>query len=143
MQLNDTNKEYLVSEFQAAHSGMSNATSAESVMYYFSATYGTVGRVINFEYDEFLVYAHVVLQNAYNMIQLRLRSIPNDPAVAIPNELFEKLTEDVYDIASAIDDLDAERMQNALVRIANMAFSTTGNGYYLYLQGKNPYLHQE
>jgi hypothetical protein len=109
-------------------------TMAEKV-FYFSAVYGAVGRVLNFEYEPELAFIHQTVQLAYNQVNARVLNLvaKQDVAIGMPEGLFERLQEGVEQLIALLQ--KGAPTYPALEYIAHVAFSTTGNGYFLYLRG--------
>ena len=104
-------------------------------LYFFSAGYGMAQRTINFEYEPELSFIHQVLSLVYNMVNLRLMAIAGrqEGGISIPDNLFNRLEEALEEMADRIE--QGLETYPALQKMVNLAYSTTGNGYYLYLKG--------
>ena len=135
MNLSPDMKRLLVKEMEFATQKMSAADNAAEKLYYFSAVFGAVSRVMNFEYDPHLGFIHQTLQLAYNQMNARVGALvgKQDVAVSLPPDLFQRLDEGVSQLIALLN-RDAATYP-ALEYISNLAFSTTGTGYYLYLKG--------
>jgi hypothetical protein len=55
----------------------------------------------------------------------------------VPQELPEALTKAAADLADLFEkpEQDAAKLHEVLARVAEVAYTATGNGYYLYLKG--------
>ncbi len=104
-------------------------------LYFFSAGYAMAQRIINLEYEPELNFIQQVLQLVYNMVNARLTAISagQEGGISIPDDLFTSLEEALEEIVDRIE--QGAETYPALQRIVNLAYSTTGNGYYLYLKG--------
>ncbi|MFA5186781.1 MAG: hypothetical protein WC551_09915 [Patescibacteria group bacterium] len=105
-------------------------------MYFFSAAYAAANRIINIEFDDELSFIHNVLSSAYSTINVRLSALSSgsEMAVGIPERTFDRLQQGLEEIIGLIE---AEKeTYPALQKISNVAYGTTGNGYYLYLKGQ-------
>ena len=114
----------------------SNDTSAK--LYFFSGVYACAFRIINIEFDPELAFVHHVLQTAHQQINARITMLQQgqDRAIGLPNKLFARLEEALEEMKARIK--QGEETYPALQTISNLAFSTTGNGYYLYSKGVLP-----
>ena len=71
MKLSPELRNKLVTEIRYAAEGMKKSEIITDKMYYFSAVYGMLDRVFNFEYDPELVFAHQVIRQAFETINSR------------------------------------------------------------------------
>jgi hypothetical protein len=134
MQLSKSNKLALANEIRTAVGYMSKTNIAQEKMYFFSAVFGIANRIMNLEFDPELGFVHHVTNAAYATINANLISMAQGQSVrTFPPQLFEKLQEALEDLASHIE--KGESTYPALERISNLAYSTSGNGYYLFLKG--------
>jgi len=134
MHLSASNKEILVKELRTVADYMGNANTAQEKMYFFSAVFGIANRLMNLEFDSELGFLHHVIQAAHNTINTNLVLRSQGQAVAnFPPTVFDKLQEAVSELAKYIE--DGKQTYPILERISNLAYSTSGNGYYLYLKG--------
>jgi len=114
---------------------MKNADTPAQKLYFFSAGYGMAQRIINFEYEPELTFIQQVLQLVYNMVNARLvaMSTRQEAGISIPDNLFNSLEEALEEMVNRIE--QGAETYPALQKMVNLAYSTTGNGYYLYLKG--------
>ena len=119
--------------FVAEH--MEAASTAQEKAYFFSAMPGMAQRIVNFEYDPELVFIHQVGQLVYNTINAWLPSIATrqDRAGSMSEEIFPELVAALEEMAASIE--QEQNTYHALQKMVNLAYSTTGNGRYLYLKG--------
>jgi len=138
MNISNNYKNLIVNEFRKVANGMKNAKDISKKLYWFSATYGMVYRIFNLEFDDTLVCIHVVLNATYNLINARANSIRQgiDAAIDLPQDLFENLQETIVELSDNIENNNEHEIFKNLQKISKIAYVTTGNGYYLYLQGK-------
>ena len=135
MNLSQNMKSELTNEINFVVRQMRDVSSPAEKLYFFSALYGIAQRIINFEYDPELMFIHQVLQFVYNTINARIAMITTgqQTPVGIPDNLFTNLENSLAEMTYNI-----ERGANTypqLQAMVNLAYSTTGNGYYLYLKG--------
>ena len=134
MEISAKNRKILVNEIRTAAEYMSGSNDARQKMFFFSAVFGIVNRVMNIECDPELVFVHQVTHAAYNTINTNLiMATQGQSTPTIPPPVFDKLQEVVEDLATYIE--EGKKTYPILQRISNLAYSTSGNGYYLFLKG--------
>jgi hypothetical protein len=135
MNLSPNMKKELIREIRFVVDRMKTTNSAQEKLYYFSATFGISQRILNFEYDLELAFIYQVLQLVYNAVNIRIGSMSKglESPILIPDLLFIKLEDTLNELAKKIED-DKETYKELEI-MANCAYSTTGNGYYLYQKG--------
>ena len=114
---------------------MKEAEDAATKLYFFSAVYGVASRIMNIEFDPELAFIHYVLNSAYTTINGRVvaTSAVQEKGAGIPEKLFDRLEEALEEMIAKIQ--QGEKTYSVLETISKLAYSTTGNGYYLYLKG--------
>lgn len=119
--------------FVAEH--MEAANTVQEKAYFFSAMPGMAQRIVNFEYDPELVFIHQVGQLVHNTINTWLPSIVTrqDVVGPMPEKIFSELVAVLEKMATSIE--QGQNTYYALQKMVNLAYSTTGNGRYLYLKG--------
>lgn len=134
MKLSKNMQKVLIDETRFAIRRMKDTKEASMKLYFFSAVYGAVFRVFNIEFDPELLFIHQVLNYAYGTINARVTALSQgqERGVAIPGGLFDKLEEALEVMATNIE--ENKETYPALQTIVRLAYSTTGNGYYLYLK---------
>lgn len=135
MRLSVTMKKEFVDEIRFVIENMQRTSDPAEKLYFFSGIYGAAMRICNIEFDPELVFIHNVTQTAYNTINGRLIALSQglEKGPRIPDSLFSKLEQTLDEMLDTVE--EGEETHSVLQRIANLAFSTTGNGYYLYLKG--------
>ncbi len=134
MHLSPNNQVALVKEIRTVVEHMSKSNSAQEKMYFFSAVFGIANRIMNLEFDPELGFIHHVTNAAYNTINTTLFLAATGQAVpTFPPPVFNKLQEALEDLANYIE--EGRQTYPVLERISNLAYSTSGNGYYLFLKG--------
>jgi transaldolase len=134
MKLSKGSRKYLMDELRVIIDGMGKAKTAEEKLYFFSAVFGATQRIVNIEYDPELTFIYQVVSTSYNTINSNLQIAKSGQGVStIPKDIFVKLQEAVEKLADAID--KSESTYPVLETISNLAYSTTGNGFYLHLKG--------
>jgi hypothetical protein len=113
---------------------MDKVQEAHEKLYYFSAIFGIIHRIFNIEYSSDLAFAHFILRSTFDTFQSRLKAIQQgDHAVPLNNEQFYKLATLSKDLAEKIK--KDENIYDTLKSLACLAYSATGNGYYLMQKG--------
>ena len=134
MQLSKNSKLAMANEIRTAVDYMSKTNVAQEKMYFFSAVFGIANRIMNLEFDPELGFVHHVTNAAHVTINGNLALVAQGQSVrTFPPQFFEKLQEALEDLASHIE--KGEPTYPELERISNLAYSTSGNGYYLFLKG--------
>ena len=135
MNLSQNMKNELTNEIKFVVKKMNDADSPSEKLYFFSALYGIAQRIINFEYDPELAFIHQVLQFVHNTVNSRIAVITSgqQAPVGIPDNLFTSLQNTLAELAFNIE--KGTNVYPQLQAMMNLAYSTTGNGYYLYLKG--------
>jgi len=135
MEISQNMKNELINEIRFVVNRMADTDSPSEKLYYFSALYGVAQRIINFEYDPELVFIQQVLQYVHNVVNSRIAALKTgqQEPICIPNELFTSLTNTVTEMANNIE--QGNNVYPQLQAMMNLTYSTTGNGYYLYLKG--------
>ncbi|NLL90329.1 MAG: hypothetical protein GX226_04410 [Dehalococcoidales bacterium] len=134
MKISKSRKSNLVKELRYVAEKMKSTDNVHEKLFYFSAIYGEVNRIINYEYDPELVLVHQIFNTGYNTIMANLSSNQQGTGIiTIPPNLFKKLQDTIYVLA---DNIESNRnIYKELEEVSNLAYSTSGNGYYLYLKG--------
>ena len=135
MKISEAIRQSIIEDFDFALSKMKATEDKGELLFYFSAFYGAVNRALNFEYDQDLVFAHLVLKNTHETMFGRYKAITvgNDHNVPLFEDQFlslVKLSTDFRDKIASSKSADA-----VLKKMAVLSYSTTGNGYYLFSKG--------
>lgn len=134
MKLSKYLKPILLEELRFALNQMRNTDIASMKLYAFSIVFGATNRTMNIEFDPELAFIHDVTQNTHRAITSSV-ALAGQNQPTIPSSLvFASLEEALNEMINLID--EDKQTHSALEKISNIAYSTTGNGYYLYLRGK-------
>jgi hypothetical protein len=134
MKISKSRKSNLVKELRYVAEKMKSTDNVNEKLFYFSAIQGEVNRIINYEYDPELVLVHQIFNTGYNTIMANLSSSQQGSGIiTIPPNLFKKLQDTIYVLADNIE--SNKNIYKELEEVSNLAYSTSGNGYYLYLKG--------
>ena len=139
MQLPKPIREHLHGEFRFAVDRMAATPDLFGKLYFFSGLFGEVNRAMNQHWDAELGLIHFVLSKAHAEISVRISQPPPLGAdlSALPQELPEALTKAARELTELFEgsEQDTAKIHEVLARIAEVAYTATGNGYYLYLKG--------
>ena len=134
MNLSPDMQKVFTDEVATAIKHMKSVNTLEEKLFFLSAVYGAAFRIMNIQYDAELAFIHYVVNAAYGMMQANLVSIKQGQGVnTFPKDVFDKLENALEELVVKIE--GGEKTYPALEKISNLAYSTTGNGYYLYLKG--------
>ena len=135
MNLSPEMKKTFIDEIRFVLKNMRNTTMAAQKWYFFSAIHAMAQRILNLEYEPELVFILQVFQLTYNMVNARLTalSVGQEAGINILDNLFVKIEDELEKMIDLIE--KGEESYPVLQRLINIAYSTTGNGYYLYLKG--------
>ena len=93
MNIPDHYFELILNELIEVQKLCDEAKSSEDKLYFFSASYGIINRVMNFHCEPLLVFMHQILQIAHQTMSQRASSpkTPGSISNSLPNELFDSL----------------------------------------------------
>jgi len=104
-------------------------------LFLFSATYGMTDRVMRLSYDSELLFAHMVLSHVYSTFLNRLNAITHgDSVVPLGQQHFDRLADLTAELSEQIK--KGEPTYVTLERFNELAFTTTGAGYYMKMNEK-------
>ncbi|MFC1946762.1 hypothetical protein ACFLXY_02445 [Chloroflexota bacterium] len=128
-------KKALVDEIKFVLKNMRSTNVASQKWYFFSAVHAVAQRIVNLEYDPELIFINQVFQLTYNMVNARLNAMSTgqEGVVGVPDNLFQKVEGEIEKLISLLEENQVS--YPVLERLINIAYCTTGNGYYLYIKG--------
>jgi hypothetical protein len=128
-------RERFLEEIKYSVEKMGKASDPIQKLYYFSATYGEMQRLLNIEYNQDLVFAHFILSEAYKAFMGRIRAFKDNQETAVPLlvEQVERLVNLTKELEKKIE--SDKDLMDTLKKFVILAYSTTGNGFYLYEKG--------
>ena len=139
MQLPKALKDRLAREFRFAATKMAETPNVQRKLYFYSAFFGEATRVLNQSWDSELSLLHLVVQSSHRLINSRVMAYATgaDRVIDIPEGLPQALDEVADRLAGVFEqpEVDSNQLTNVMKRIAELAYVTTGNGYYLYERG--------
>jgi hypothetical protein len=135
MKISKALKKHLITEILFALGQMKAKENPVEKIFFFSAVYGEMFRILNMEYDQELCLLHQVCQGAYQAINTRLIALATrqDPGITFMPDFFGQLEKSLEELTVNID--EDKDIYSSILKIVNLSYSTTGNGYYLYLKG--------
>lgn len=138
MNITQEYKDLIVNEFEEVGGLLKAAKSPNDFLYLFSASYGILNRVMNIQCDPMLVFMHQILQALHQAMQARLQATGSNPLepYPFPVEFLPKMGEILENLRLAFMKGSEPEICRELARASNLAYASTGNGYYLYLRKK-------
>ncbi len=134
MNLTEDMQRVFIDEVRTALKHMKQVATPQEKLFFLSAVYGAAFRIMNIQYDSELAFINHVVSAVYNMMNANLASIKQGQGVnTFPKDVFDKLENALEELVVKIE--KGEKTYPVLEAISNLAYSTTGNGYYLYLKG--------
>ena len=135
MQVSQEFKKLLVDELKIVTKKIREEADLRKKNYFFSATFGTVSRIFNFNFDPELVLIHSVLNLVYSAVDNLQRRIERgeEDVIQIPDKFFDKLADLTKELAIVIE--NDGNLYEVLQKIAVHSYILSGNGYYLYQKG--------
>ena len=135
MQLSSQMQKKFINEIDFALTNMRSSNVASQKWYYFSAIHGMATRIYNMEYDPELVFIYHVFQLVHNMVNSRINAITTgqDSTVNLSEKLFLLIENELESMLELLK--EGKETYPVLQRLVNIAYSTTGNGYYLTIKG--------
>ena len=130
LDISKKSKEILISEIEYVCGKISQSSSATESIYYFSAIHGIIHRIMNLEFSSDLVFMHFVTRNIFDTINTRAQAnTQGNMFVKLDERFFNKLCELLEDLKENIK--SGSELITILKKLILLAYSTTGNGYYL------------
>jgi hypothetical protein len=129
MKIPEDFKKYILSEFDFVISKIQGEENPRKKLFYFSASYGTLERLMRHNLDPQLLLTHAVLNLCYGSLNSRLNLIAQgDVTIDMPEGFDKKLVEYLTELRNEIaEDKDTYK---TLEKFVYLAYQTTGAGYY-------------
>jgi hypothetical protein len=136
MNLPEQYHKIILDEFKETLIHCNEVVSLEDKLYFFSASFGIVNRVMNLHCDPLLIFIHQILSSTHQgfIQRLSLRSTPGIVSQGIP--AVEKLFSYFSELISAFENKDEIEIRKVLEKFSNLWYATSGNGFYLFLTDK-------
>ena len=139
MKLPKAAHEHLRKEFAIAAKFMQNTSDQSGVLYYFSAFLGATHRAMNLSYSTDLALMHLVLKTTHDEITDRIREIRTgqERVVLFQPSVFSTLKSLASRLATLVETptIDDKALYDIYAQLAELAYVSTGNGYYLLVKG--------
>jgi hypothetical protein len=135
MQLSKELKKKLVNELRYCAQKIGKEKDIKKKAFFYCNAADSVHSILDLEYDPQLVLIGLVLEVTGDTIAGRIEaaSFEKDSSIGLVEGLFDKLGMHLKELADNIENsLDTYK---ALEGIAEMTFTTTDRGYYLYTKG--------
>lgn len=127
----------IVKEFHDIRKMIEETNILVDKLYYFTAVYGVINRIMNLESDPTLIFINQVLQNCHQAITLRLsQRINGNVSTDIPDNLIKECFVLLDELIAAFENQNKIQIWEILQRYSNLTYSMNGNGYYMYLRNK-------
>ncbi len=134
MNLSNDMQKVFTDEVRTAINHMKKGARPEEKIFFLSAVYGDAFRIMNIQFDPELAFIHHVVNAACVMMNVNLAAIKQGQGInTFPEGIFEKLEDALEQLVERVE--RGENTYQVLETIFNLAYSTTGNGYYLHLKG--------
>lgn len=134
MRLSREQREALANEIKIAREKMQGEDDQLRKIFFYSALFGATNRAVNSTYDPHVQFIDFVFQTSYSVIYQRIQAIKGgDPTVKLSEDFFTRLEGHLVKLEEKIRN-DALAF-DILQKISNLAFVTSGNGYYLLEKG--------
>jgi hypothetical protein len=122
-------KEYILREFNFVLERIPKETDARRKLYYFSAAYASLERLMRYSLDTELLLTHAVLNLCYNSLKTRLESITRgDALIEMPKDFDKKLVKYLTELKDEIE--NDKNTYETLGKFVHLAYQTSGAGYY-------------
>ena len=129
MDVSKESKNHLLNEFDFIIRKIREEEDLKRKLYFFSGSYGALGRLMRHSLDPQLLLIHAVLNLCYGSLKGRLDSIvAGDTVVEMPQGFDEKLIEYLTELRNRI--AENKDTYQTLGKFVQLAYQTTGAGYY-------------
>ena len=137
MNLPDEYHKIILDEFEKILKQCNELPILEDKLYFFSASYGIVNKIMNLHCEPVLIFMHQILFSVYNGFIQRL-PINSTQAISrsIPNILVESLFSYFSELILAFKNKNENEIRVVLEKFSNLWYATGGNGFYLFLNKK-------
>jgi len=135
MNLSDQYHDVILKEFHEVEKHWNESGNYADKLYFFSASFGIINRVMNLQYDPLLGFMHQVLNGAHQAMSQRLSSYSQTKSGDLPQEMMDALMTCFLNLRNAFEVKNDDSIRKVLQELSNLTYATTGNGFYLYLKG--------
>ena len=134
MKLSEENKKRIIKEIDFVIQKIFNTEDLDESVFYFGAVHSFINRIFNIEFNQHLIFMHIVLENCYNII---LKTVTNahqgKQPITIDAMFFNTLNKYLAWLAKNIR--EEKSTFEVLEKISVLTYSITGNGYFLQKKG--------
>jgi hypothetical protein len=138
MKISDSNHGIILNEFNEIEKLCAEAPKITDKLYFFSASFGVLNRIMNFESDPTLIFMHQILKDAHQAFATRLATsqIPGNISNSLPQEMADALLLYFSELIKAFESKKEVKIREVLEKFSNLSYAMSGNGFYLYLRKK-------
>jgi hypothetical protein len=134
MKLTNNARKMLVNEINFVTKKMMESSAPHERLFYFSAIYGLIHRILNQEFDPDLVHVHFVLRSLHQSFTLSLKALKSEDSMPLINDFhFERLNAFTIELGDQIK--NKKSITETIKKFVILIYSTTGNGFYLLQKG--------
>ena len=134
MKISNEYKIKIEQEFDFIINNMEKTQAPDKMLYYFSGIHTILNRILNFEYSDEILFSFFVLEKSYKDITNSLASLKQgNPILTFHDKFGNKLIELTKDLKNGF--FDTKKRIEVLKKIVVLAYSCTGNGYFLTEKG--------
>ena len=133
-------RQRLAKEYRYAVTKMQEVTPPARKLFYFSVIFGDAQRILNWEWSRNLALIHSVTQHVHTQINSSMQAAALNQATPMDwAAIFDALTVGYSNLAAYFEKKETENSGEELCQIlgylAEIGFTVTGNGSYLYEKG--------
>ena len=129
MRIPEEFKKYILREFDFVIERIQKEEDPRKKLYYFSATYASLERLMRYSLDSELLLTHAVLNLCYNSLKNRVESITRgDIVIEMPEGFDKKIVEYLAELRDEIE--NDKNTYETLGKFVHLAYQTSGAGYY-------------
>jgi len=135
MTISEDSKKIIVKEFEYIIQQMKGTKDPFEKLYFYSGMSATLSRIFNINYDPLLQYIHFILQVSHSTIEGKVREISGgiEKVIKIPDGFFTTFQNALEELKNCIK--TNQDVNTSLVKIVNLTYVVTGNGFYLFKKG--------
>ena len=124
-------------ELRLAVTKMAETDSPHHKLYYFSVFFGETVRVLNWHWDEDVALIWAVTQSTHHsMLQRIAESNQGERVVILTKSYFDALTRESIALVDWVENNGSKAaLCGIMASLAEIAYATTGNGFYLLEKG--------
>jgi hypothetical protein len=138
MKISDSYHDIILNEFNEVEKLCNEASSPDDKLYFFTASFGVINRIMNLYCDPTLIFMHNILKDAHQAIanRLTISKNPENISSSLPKDMWDSLFYYFSELKLAFEKKDEVKIREVLEKFSNLIYATSGNGFYLYLRKK-------